>query len=148
MSKGNQMRERYLEVSQESGAELFARNIEGPVMMLNLLQFRDVADYSANPELMPPEPISGEEAFQKYIDHTIPFLKRSGGNLVYLGKGGKYLIGPQEEQWDLVMLVQQNSLSDFMAFSSNQEYISGLGHRTAALEDSRLLPIVESKKET
>lgn len=142
------MRERYLEVSQESGAELFARNIEGPVMMLNLLQFRDVADYSANPELMPPEPISGEEAFQKYIDHTIPFLKRSGGNLVYLGKGGKYLIGPQEEQWDLVMLVQQNSLSDFMAFSSNQEYISGLGHRTAALEDSRLLPIVESKKET
>jgi hypothetical protein len=148
MSKENQMRERYLEVSQESGAELFARNIEGPVMMLNLLQFRDVADYSANPELMPPEPISGEEAFQKYIDHTIPFLKRSGGNLVYLGKGGKYLIGPQEEQWDLVMLVQQNSLSDFMAFSSNQEYISGLGHRTAALEDSRLLPIVESKKET
>ena len=142
------MRERYLEVSQESGAELFARNIEGPVMMLNLLQFRDVADYSANPELMPLEPISGEEAFQKYIDHTIPFLKRSGGNLVYLGKGGKYLIGPQEEQWDLVMLVQQNSLSDFMAFSSNQEYISGLGHRTAALEDSRLLPIVESKKET
>lgn len=142
------MRERYLEVSQESGAELFSRNIEGPVMMLNLLQFRDVADYSANPELMPPEPISGEEAFQKYIDHTIPFLKRSGGNLVYLGKGGKYLIGPQEEQWDLVMLVQQNSLSDFMAFSSNQEYISGLGHRTAALEDSRLLPIVESKKET
>ena len=117
-------------------------------MMLNLLQFRDVADYSANPELMPPEPISGEEAFQKYIDHTIPFLKRSGGNLVYLGKGGKYLIGPQEEQWDLVMLVQQNSLSDFMAFSSNQEYISGLGHRNAALEDSRLLPIVESKKET
>jgi uncharacterized protein (DUF1330 family) len=148
MSKVNQMRKRYLEVSQESGAELFARNIEGPVMMLNLLQFRDVADYSANPELMPPEPISGEEAFQKYIDHTIPFLKRSGGNLVYLGKGGKYLIGPQEEQWDLVMLVQQNSLSDFMAFSSNQEYISGLGHRTAALEDSRLLPIVESKKET
>ena len=142
------MRERYLEVSQESGAELFARNIEGPVMMLNLLQFRDVADYSANPELMPPEPISGEEAFQKYIDHTIPFLKRSGGSLVYLGKGGKYLIGPQEEQWDLVMLVQQNSLSDFMAFSSNQEYISGLGHRTAALEDSRLLPIVESKKKT
>jgi hypothetical protein len=148
MCKENQMRERYLEVSQESGAELFARNIEGPVMMLNLLQFRDVADYSANPELMPLEPISGEEAFQKYIDHTIPFLKRSGGNLVYLGKGGKYLIGPQEEQWDLVMLVQQNSLSDFMAFSSNQEYISGLGHRTAALEDSRLLPIVESKKET
>jgi hypothetical protein len=139
---------RYLEVSQEAGAALFSRNITGPVTMLNLLRFRDVADYSANPELIPPAPISGAEAFQIYIDHTLPFLKRSGGDLVFLGKGGRYLIGPQEEQWDLVMLVRQNSLSDFMAFSSNQEYLAGLGHRTAALEDSRLLPLVDSKTAT
>jgi hypothetical protein len=32
-----------------------------------------------------------------------------------------------------------------MAFASNQEYLAGLGHRTAALEDSRLLPLVEIK---
>ena len=139
------MTARYLEVSPEAGATLFTRNIRGPVVMLNLLRFLDVADYSANPELMPLEPISGAEAFQKYIDHTLPFLKKSGGDLVFLGKGGKYLIGPQEEHWDLVMLVRQNSLSDFMAFSTNQEYLVGLGHRTAALEDSRLLPIIESK---
>jgi uncharacterized protein (DUF1330 family) len=142
------MTERFLEVSQEAGAALFARNISGEVVMLNLLRFRDVADYSANPELMPSVPISGAEAYQKYIDHTLPFLKESGGNLVFLGKGGKYLIGPQEEQWDLAMLVRQNSLSDFIAFSSNQEYLTGMGHRTAALEDSRLLPLVESKTAT
>jgi len=116
--------------------------------MLNLLRFRDVADYSANPELMPPDPISGAEAFQKYIDHTLPFLKESGGDVVFLGKGGRYLIGPQEEQWDFVMLIRQNSLSDFLAFSSNQDYFAGLGHRTAALEDSRLLPIVQSETAT
>ena len=139
------MAKRYLEVSQEAGAALFARNITGEIIMLNLLRFRDVANYSANPELMPSKPITGAEAFQKYIDHTMPFLKKSGGDLLFLGKGGKYLIGPQEEHWDLVMLVRQNSLSDFMAFSSNKEYLAGLGHRTAALEDSRLLPIVESK---
>jgi uncharacterized protein (DUF1330 family) len=139
---------RFLEVSQEAGAALFTRNISGEVIMLNLLRFRDVADYSANPELMPSDPISGAEAYQKYIDHTLPFLRRSGGDLIFLGKGGKYLIGPQEERWDLVMLVRQNSLSDFIAFSSNQEYLTGMGHRTAALEDSRLLPIVESKTAT
>ena len=138
----------FLEVTQEAGAALFARNISGEVVMLNLLRFRDVADYSANPELMPSEPISGPEAYQKYIDHTLPFLRESGGDLVFLGKGGKYLIGPQEEKWDLVMLVRQNSLSDFIAFSSNQEYLAGMGHRTAALEDSRLLPLVESKTAT
>jgi hypothetical protein len=136
------MTERFLEVSQEAGAALFARNINGEVVMLNLLRFRDVADYSANPELMPNEPISGAEAYQRYIDHTLPFLKESGGDLLFLGKGGKYLIGPQEEQWDLVMLVRQRSLSDFIAFSSNKEYLAGMGHRTAALEDSRLLPLV------
>jgi uncharacterized protein (DUF1330 family) len=116
--------------------------------MLNLLRFRDVADYIANPELMPSEPISGQEAYQKYIDHTLPFLVESGGDLAFLGEGGNYLIGPQEEKWDLVMLVRQKSLSDFMAFSSNQEYLDGMGHRTAALEDSRLLPLVELKTTT
>jgi uncharacterized protein (DUF1330 family) len=138
------MKERFLEASQEGGAALFARKISGEVIMLNLLRFRDIADYSANPELEPDKPISGAEAYQKYIDHTMPFLKESGGDLVFLGKGGKYLIGPQDEQWDLVMLVRQKSLSDFMAFASNKEYLAGMGHRTAALEDSRLLPLVES----
>jgi hypothetical protein len=137
------MTEHFLEPTQESGAALFSRNITGEVVMLNLLRFRDVADYSANPELRPGEPISGREAYQKYIDHTLPFLRESGGDLVFLGEGGKYLIGPQEEQWDLVMLVRQASLSNFMAFASNQDYLAGIGHRTAALEDSRLLPLVE-----
>lgn len=142
------MKERFLEVTQEAGAALFARNITGEVVMLNLLRFRDVADYSASPDLMPNEPISGAEAYQKYIDHALPFLKNSGGDLLLLGKGGKYLIGPQEERWDLVMLVRQRSLSDFIAFASNQEYLAGMGHRTAALEDSRLLPLVKSKTAT
>ena len=142
------MTEHFLDVSPEAGAALFARNISGAVTMLNLLRFREVADYSAHPELRPDEPISGAAAYQKYIDHTLPFLKESGGELVFLGKGGQYLIGPQDEQWDLVMLVRQNSLADFMAFSSNEEYLAGIGHRTAALEDSRLLPIVESNTAT
>jgi hypothetical protein len=46
------MTERFLEVTQEAGAALFARNISGEVVMLNLLRFRDVADSSANPELI------------------------------------------------------------------------------------------------
>ena len=142
------MAERFLEVTQKAGAELFARKISGEIVMLNLLRFRDVADYSANPELMPGKPLSGHEAFQKYIDHTLPFLKESGGDLIFLGKGGKYLIGPQDEQWDMVMLVRQKSLSDFMAFAAHKEYLAGMGHRTAALEDSRLLPIVESISKT
>jgi len=138
-------KQQYLDVTQEAGAAFFSRNIKGPVTMLNLLRFRDVADYSASPELAPKKPISGAEAYQKYIEFTTSFLEESGGELLFLGKGGQYLIGPSDEQWDLVMLVRQNSLQDFMAFSSNEAYLAGMGHRTAALEDSRLLPIVESE---
>lgn len=140
------MPDKYLEVSQEAGAAFFSKKIDGEIIMLNLLRFRDVADYSHNPELMPDKPISGEEAYRKYIEHTQPFLEKSGGELILLGKGGNFLIGPQDEKWDMVMLVRQNSLKDFLAFSSNKEYLAGMGHRTAALEDSRLLPVIESKK--
>ena len=66
---------------------------------------------------------------------------------MFLGAGGTYLIGPPEERWDLVMLVRQNSISDFMAFTSNPAYLAGLGHRTAALADSRLLPTIASNVE-
>ena len=31
----------------------------------------------------------------------------------------------------------------FLAFASNRAYLAGVGHRTAALEDSRLLPLSE-----
>ncbi|HKK44706.1 MAG TPA: hypothetical protein VJ964_04255 [Balneolaceae bacterium] len=142
------MNKKYLEVSQEAGAHFFTRNIQGEIVMLNLLRFKETADYSANPDLKPLTPISGAEAFQKYIDHTLPLLRKSGGGLEFLGKGGKYLIGPQNERWDVVMLVRQASVESFMAFSSDKEYLAGLRHRTAALEDSRLLPLVESETVT
>jgi hypothetical protein len=50
--------------------------------------------------------------------------------------------GATEERWDAAMLVEQSSVSAFLEFASNQEYLAGIGHRTAALEDSRLLPLV------
>lgn len=113
--------------------------------MLNLLKFREVADYSAFPELAPRQPISGREAFQRYIDHTLPFLHDSGGEIEFLGEGGKYFVGPQDERWDLVMLIRQDSLNSFIAFATNESYIAGIGHRSASLEDSRLLPLEEYK---
>ncbi|OKP91046.1 hypothetical protein A3844_04150 [Paenibacillus helianthi] len=102
---------------------------------------RDVADYTANPELTPEVSISGAEAFNRYIEYTLPYLRESGGEIVFLGDGGEFLIGPEEEKWNLVMLIRQSSAQLFLAFSSHQDYLAGIGHRTAAIEDSRLLPM-------
>lgn len=133
----------HLDPSDESVRRLLQRGITGPVTMLNLLRFRDQADYSGFPALAPPEPISGREAYDRYVRHTLPFLTATGGSVSFFGVGGYDLVGPSDERWDLVMLVRQASVQDFFAFASNQEYLAGMGHRTAALEDSRLLPVVE-----
>jgi hypothetical protein len=136
---------RYLEPTQESGRAFFTRGLSGSVVMLNLLRFREVADYSESPELAPTNPVSGEQAYRLYMEHTRPFLQQSGGEVLFFGKGGPFLIGPPDERWDAAMLVRQDSIASFMAFASNQDYLAGMGHRVAALEDSRLLPIVEDQ---
>ena len=141
---GDSRSQNYLEPTQASGRALLGRGITGEVVMLNLLRFRAIADYSATPELAPDHPISGAEAFDRYIAHTLPLLKDSGGQIMFFGQGGAFLIGPDDERWDAVMLVRQHSVETFMAFASNEAIRVGLGHRTAAVEDTRLLPLLET----
>jgi uncharacterized protein (DUF1330 family) len=132
----------YIEATQEAGRAFVTRQISGSVVMLNLLRFRVAADYSATPELAPETPISGEAAYRRYMEHTLPYLEKSGGKVLFYGRGAEFLIGPSEERWHAVMLVEQSSVAAFLAFASDREYLSGIGHRTAALEDSRLLPLI------
>jgi len=133
----------HLEPSWDAGRAFVQRGIAGELIMLNLLRFREVADYSANPELAPAEPITGAEAYDRYIAHTLPLLRKSGGDLLFVGEGGPFLIGPAEERWDRALLVRQKSTGAFMSFAVAEAYLAGIGHRTAALSDSRLLPLVE-----
>jgi uncharacterized protein (DUF1330 family) len=134
---------RYLEPTQASGHALIQRAIPGQILMLNLLRFRSVADYSHSPHLAAAKPISGAEAYDRYLAHTMPYLIKSGGELLFSGEGGLFLIGPEHERWDRAVLVRQSSVDSFMAFATDRAYLAGLGHRTAALEDSRLLPLLE-----
>lgn len=131
----------YLEPTQDSGRAFFMRGIVGNVVMLNLLRLRDIADYSAYPQLAPPGPISGAQAYERYMAHTMPFLTSSGGEVLFYGEGGPLLIGPPGERWDRALIVRQRSVAAFMAFAEDEAYTAGLGHRSAALEDSRLLPL-------
>jgi len=133
----------YLDPTDESVRALLARGIDGPLVMLNLLRLREIADYRDFPELAPPAPISGRAAYERYIVHTRPFLEATGGALVMVAEGGTFFVGPPEERWDLALLVRQNSVGDFFSFASDAAYLAGVGHRTAAVEDTRLLPLVD-----
>ncbi len=125
----------HLDPDPDAARALFSRPDTGPVVMLNLLRFREQADYSATPDLAPPEPISGEAAYARYSAHTLPFLAASGGSVLFQGTAGNWFIGPADERWDHVLLVRQASLAAFRAFASDPAYLAGLGHRTAALKE-------------
>jgi uncharacterized protein (DUF1330 family) len=131
----------FLEVTPEQGAAFFGTPDEGPVVMLNLLRFRETADYSHAPALAPPAPVSGCEAYSRYMREMLPLLHASGGEVLFSGSTAQFLIGPQDEQWDHVLLVRQASKARFLAFASDPESQSITAHRTAAISDSRLLPI-------
>ena len=60
----------YLNPTEGAGRKLFGSRSTGPVVMLNLLRFRKIADYSHYPNLAPKEDISGRAAFDLYIDHA------------------------------------------------------------------------------
>jgi len=56
---------------------------------------------------------------------------------LFFGKCTHFLIGPEAEQWDTMLLVKHQSVDIFMAFAQNDAYLKTAGHRTAALHDSR-----------
>ncbi|HHL31652.1 MAG TPA: DUF1330 domain-containing protein [Oceanospirillales bacterium] len=131
----------YIHPTDEAAAAFFSQQHSGDIVMLNLLKFKQIADYSDTPELSTKEQISGENAYKLYMQHTAPFLQESGGEVLFYGTASEFFIGPSDESWDVVMLVKQKSIQHFIAFASNEDYLAGIGHRTAALADSRLLPI-------
>lgn len=135
------MKKRYIDVTQEAGKAFVQRNIQGRFTMLNLLRFKEIADYSAFPNLAPSQEISGAEAYQRYLKHTWDIIQQYGSKIIFQGKGASFTIGPSDEYWDLVLLVEHRSVQDFLSFAQNQDYLAIAGHRTAALEDARLLAI-------
>jgi hypothetical protein len=90
----------HLDPSDETVRLLLERGITGPVVMLNLLRFRETANYKDHPVLAPLTPISGREAYERYMAHTMPFLTASGGSVDFAGDGGHFFVGPDEERWD------------------------------------------------
>ncbi|MCR9248828.1 MAG: DUF1330 domain-containing protein [bacterium] len=136
---------KYLQSTQEAGRDFYMNfHQKGKVVMLNLLKYKPIADYTNLENLKPQTEISGKEAYELYMKYTLPELEKAGSKLLFHGESKNFLIGPEGESWDAVLLVEHESVEKFIAFSQNQDYLRTAGHRTAALEDSRLLPMNKS----
>jgi len=107
-----------------------------PVIMLNLLRYRAQADYSEHSEQ---EPCSGREAFKRYANLSIACIEGCGGKILFIGLALATIIGPSDELWDDIFLVQYPSRAAFLQMIATQEYRAINFHRSAALQDSRLI---------
>lgn len=136
--------EKHIETNYESGKRFYQKfHDKGKIVMLNLLKFKEIADYTNLDEIKPEKEIKGIEAYQLYMKKTLPELKNAGSRIIFYGKSKDFLIGPESEKWDAVLLVEHQSVVKFMDFAQNKNYLKIAGHRTAALDDSRLLPTTE-----
>lgn len=136
----------YMDVTLDAGKDFYQNfHDKGKIVMLNLLKFRQKADYSNLEDLRPEVEILGEEAYRLYMECTLPEIEKAGSRILYYGKSKNFLIGPDTIRWDAVLLVEHESVMKFMEFAQNEAYLKTAGHRTAALEDSRLLPSYELK---
>ncbi|MFA5939681.1 MAG: DUF1330 domain-containing protein [Sinimarinibacterium sp.] len=129
-----------IDLTPERFKQLFERfPANKPLTMLNLLRFRDVAAYAA--ERQQPQR-TGAEAYAAYSRAVLPLLKGVGARVVWNGKAQHTVIGPADEQWDEVLLVEYPSVAAFAQMVKSPEYQAIYFHRAAALLDSRLIATV------
>lgn len=114
-----------------------------PVVMLNLLAFRDQAAYAAGSEESS-APCTGREAYARYSKLAIKHVMGCGGEVIFMGAAQVPLVAPADEKWDEVLLVRYPSIEAFVAMVMNPEYQQLSRHRTAALEEARLIPMLEA----
>ena len=109
---------------------------DSPVVMINLLRYRERAGYPAG---FGAEPCSGREAYQRYGALVGPHLASAGARMLWLGSVQASVIAPPDERWDDAVLVEYPSRKAFLQMVASPEYQEVARHRTAALDDSRLI---------
>ncbi|MCH7788945.1 MAG: DUF1330 domain-containing protein [Acidobacteria bacterium] len=130
----------------ESIAALFEAHGDGPVHMLNLLKFREVADYPSGHEH---EGSSGADAYGRYGEVAIRNVMGLGGRIVYMSMFDASVIGDPAEDWDQIAIVEYPNLDAFVALAGTEGYLDATEHRTAGLAATRLIamtPVLEDGK--
>ncbi len=113
--------------------------VEGPIRMVNLLRFRDVADYGDRPDPGENGPSTGAEAYGRYGMVAISEVAGVGGRQFEAGTAHMNLIGPEDERWDLVATIEYPSPAAFLEMIAKPSYQAAIHHRTAGLADTRLI---------
>ena len=129
----------FVDPTKEAFAAFRARDRAGPIHMLNLVRFREKADY---PDL---RDMTGAQAYAAYGRDSYPVFSRLGGRIVWRGSFELMLIGPGEEKWDECFVAEYPSVAAFVAMLRDPVYREAVKHRQAAVLDSRLIRLTPAQ---
>jgi len=109
-----------------------------PVYMVNLLRYKEHADYD---NAAGTSPCSGREVyFQRYAGWFRKIAADKGVKVLFLGSVSAGIAVPEGEQWDDIVIVEYPSYATFRQIVESEEYLADAApHRKATLEDWRLI---------
>ena len=115
--------------SPDQFVEFFGAPEDGPFVMVNLLKFKEKAEYADGSE---PD-LSGREAYERYGVAVARLVEGLGGKIHYSGAVTGLMLGQVDELWDMVALAEYPSLEAFKAMALSPEMHAIEHHRTAGL---------------
>ena len=128
----------YVDPSRENWQRFKDLPRDRPIHMLNLIKFRDLAEY---PDGHPNhgKGLTGREAYDIYRAGFQRVVANDGAAMVWEAPMECVVTGPECE-WDEAFVMGYPDIATFMKMVRNEEYIRDVvPHRTAAVADSRLI---------
>ncbi len=102
---------------------------DGPIYMVNLLKFKDKAQYEDGRET----DLTGEEAYGIYATAVSKLLVKFGGGGMFSASVERLMLGEVEELWDKVAIAMYPSRSAMMDMMRSDEMREIGVHRAAGL---------------
>lgn len=128
----------YIDPSRENFQAFKELPRDTPIQMLNLIKFRDLADY-AEGHPNHGKGLTGREAYAIYLEGFQRLVAGDGAAMVWEAQQECVVTGPADE-WDEVFVMGYPNSGVFMAMVKNEEYVRDVvPHRSAAVADSRLI---------
>ena len=118
-----------LPTSTERIQEMMQPGPEGPIYMVNLLKFKDRAQYEDDRQ----SELTGREAYQLYGQAVLKLSGEYGGEIVFHADVTFLALGQVEELWDEVAIAKYPNRAALLAMSSSQEWRDAAVHRSAGL---------------
>lgn len=134
------MTDQHLHPSTEQFEAFKALPRDKPIDMLNLVRFKDKADYPKGHELAGKD-MSGKAAYAVYSQTSGVVFNKVGGKIIWGGEYETMVIGPDGEKYHSVFVARYPDAHAFLAMVSDPEYQKAVINRTAAVETSRLIRV-------